>query len=330
MSNIKLIDKIKIQLSTLLMLRKRLHLNGFFNGIKLLFYNSLLIWVDNDRKRKRLYIRKHNLDQSFVTQLAKQIDIIYDSEKRIKCENYKIFVLWWQGEAGMPPIIRATISSIREATEKEVVLITRDNVKQYIDIPEFILKKFDSKKIGPAHFSDYTRVALLEKYGGLWIDSTVLCTSNIPEWIYDKDFFTIRAKEYYTDILDEKYVAKGRWSTQVLGTNMKEFPFFSVIRCLMELYWEKYNYMIDYLLFDDFILYAYNTYPSIKQYFDNVPVSNIDMHALFPMMNNSFDKQKWELLTYKTYMFKLTYKGQYMETKNGNETYYKHIISQFS
>jgi len=323
----KLIDKIKIQISTLKEFPKRVFLNGFANGCKLFFLNSMLIWIDDDFRRKSLYYKKHHTDKLFVQQLAN--NIIVDRKQPVETQDYFVWILWWQSEEAMPPIIHATINSIRAATNKKVVLITLKNIKDYIEVPDFIWGKYIRKQMGPAHFSDYVRVALLEKYGGLWIDSTVLCTNMIPDWIYNEQFFTIRAIDKVTDELDEKYVAKGRWNTQVLGTNMKDTSFFKIVRILLEQYWSRYNYMIDYLMFDDVILYAYENYPDIKKSIDAVPISNLKMHSLLPIINSEYNQNLWIGLTKNTILFKLTYKGNFKENVNGKETFYGYILRKW-
>lgn len=320
----RLIDKIKIQISIILEIPKRVAINGFAGGCKLFYLNSMLIWIEDEVKRKKLYAQKHHTDQLFVQRLAKNVFI--EEKISIKTKSYYIWVLWWQGEKAMPTIIRSTINSIKAATDKKVILITLDNVRNYIEIPDFIWQKYKQKQMGPAHFSDYVRMALLEKYGGLWIDSTVLCTSKIPDWIYNQQLFTIRAVDKVTEELDEKYVAKGRWNTQVWGTNMVDHFFFKTIRILLEQYWSRNNFMIDYLLFDDFILYAYNKYSEIKNAINAVPISNLKMHSLLPVINSKYDQETMDDLTTNTCMFKLTYKGHFIEELNGVGTFYKYIL----
>ena len=306
---------------------KRVLINGFADGCKLFYLNSLLIWIEDELKRTNLYSKKHNIDKSFVQQLAN--NIIVDGNNSAETQNYVVWVLWWQGEKAMPAIIHATINSIRAATNKKVVLITLENVRDYIEVPDYIWKKYIRRQMGPAHFSDYVRIALLEKYGGLWIDSTVLCTNMIPDWIYNQQLFTIRAADNVTEELDEKYVAKGRWNTQVLGTNKIGSSFFRIVRILLEQYWIRYNYMIDYLMFDDFILYAYEKYPEIKETIDAIPISNLKMHSLLPILNNEYNKNILDNLTNNTSMFKLTYKGHFVEEKNGVSTFYKYILKHW-
>ena len=65
--------------------------------------------------------------------------------------------------------------------------LTKNNFKQYIELPDYIEKKFEKGKISMAHFSDLLRISLLAKWGGMWIDSTALCT--------DEDFFRYASKQ---------------------------------------------------------------------------------------------------------------------------------------
>lgn len=310
-------------------LPKRIRINGVLLGIRLFVYNLLVILADNEENCKRLYEKKHNLDMQFVSSLARGTIRMTETTSCQLTKDYRIYVLWWQGEEAMPEIIHATINSIKAATNKEVVLVTLDNVKNLIEIPEYIWMKYKRGMMGPAHFSDYARMALIDRYGGLWIDSTVLCTKKIPDWISDMDLFTIKAVENTTESLDEKYVAKGRWNTQVLGSNKIGHPFFRNIKLIMEAYWKQYDYMIDYLMFDDFILYMYLYNREVKIALDAVPVSNLQMHSLLPLLNDRFNEYKWARLISDTEMFKLTYKGKFKEFTDCQETFYNYIIRKW-
>lgn len=58
----------------------------------------------------------------------------------------------------------------------DVKVIDEKNWREYIDLPDYIIRRRERKQIPPAHFADLLRLELLIKYGGTWIDSTVLCT----------------------------------------------------------------------------------------------------------------------------------------------------------
>lgn len=54
------------------------------------------------------------------------------------------------------------------------------------------------------------------------------------------------------------------------------------------------------------------------------------MHELLPMMNEPFAPLIWDrLLGTDTYLFKLTYKWQFAEKKDGEDTIYSFIIKNY-
>ena len=101
-------------------------------------------------------------------------------------------VIWWcwlQGIENAPSIVKACFnslmrefkgSSVQEVQGAsdgyDIKVIDSENWKEYVNLPEHIIKKWEKKQIPPALFSDLLRLELLIKYGGTWIDSTVLCT----------------------------------------------------------------------------------------------------------------------------------------------------------
>lgn len=102
----------------------------------------------------------------------------------------KIWVLWLQGVDNAPDIVKACVKSIkRHAGEREVILLEENSISKYIDIPDHIWKKYKSGELKPAHFSDFVRMALLYRYGGLWLDSTVFLNGEIPEKIFKNELF---------------------------------------------------------------------------------------------------------------------------------------------
>lgn len=101
-------------------------------------------------------------------------------------------VIWWcwlQGLDEAPQIVKTCYASLVQEFKGskvqegqgisgvyEIKVIDAENWKEYIELPGYIVKKWEKKQIPPALFSDLLRLELLIKYGGTWIDSTVLCT----------------------------------------------------------------------------------------------------------------------------------------------------------
>ena len=78
----------------------------------------------------------------------------------------------------MPDIAKACFNSIKtHADNHPVILITEKNYKDYITFPSYIIEKQQNGILDLTHFSDILRASLLRKYGGIWMDCTVLIPS---------------------------------------------------------------------------------------------------------------------------------------------------------
>lgn len=307
--------KIKVLYAVFVSFFQQIGIRPIVSNIKMLFTNLCLIF---SKQPEPLYKKKHELNlqflKRFITSLPK------DDIESSPVKNYRIWTLWWQGEAQMPPIVKATIESIKKSTNKEVVIITKDNYLEWIELPDCIKEKIRTNGIGLAHLSDYIRISLLCKYGGLWIDSTVYCANRIPEWIYNQTFFTIKASSH-----SHKYIPMGKWNMQILGSNQTNCRIFVYMKYFLEEYWSKYDKPIDYCFFDYGMEIQYNNDKNSKQLIDNVPMTNENMHSLLPILNSTYDEHVFSGLISNTTFFKLTYKLNFLNQINP-DSYYKKII----
>lgn len=242
--------------------------------------------------------------------------------------DYRVWVFWWQGEAQMPDIIRATCRSIRANAGCEVVLVSKDNCRQYVDLPDCMERKVGRGGFLLAHLSDYVRIALLERYGGLWLDSTILLAKPLPREVLKMRFFSIKAAEF-DGRLDGKYVAAGRWNCQVLGTNVRHHPLLARLKDCLKQYWQQFDGVADYLFFDYLIALLYEECPDVRREIDALPVTNRRMHDLLPLLGRPAAEVDMASLTADTWLFKLTYKlGRICDTSKEG-TVYQEIIRQW-
>ena len=93
-----------------------------------------------------------------------------------KYSSKSIWVYWNTGYDNMPLIIKHIYNSNRKICEKynyKFILLTNENLCNYIDnIHERFLA------ISPNYQSDYVRYNILEKYGGLWLDTNFIIFDN--------------------------------------------------------------------------------------------------------------------------------------------------------
>lgn len=132
---------------------------------------------------------KQNLEKEYSDKIAK-IEKKYKEEIRPK-EVRKVWICWFQGMEGAPEIVKRCYASVeKNITDREIILLTEKNYREYVTFPEEIQNKIDCGKIKGAHMSDLLRLELLQRYGGTWIDATVFCTSKtIPTYMLDSDLF---------------------------------------------------------------------------------------------------------------------------------------------
>jgi len=85
------------------------------------------------------------------------------------CEAYPVWVIWWQGEEHMPPLVKMCYRSVqRNAAGHPVILVTKDNFTRYVTVPDYIDAKVKNGTITLTNFSDILRAALLFHHGGLY------------------------------------------------------------------------------------------------------------------------------------------------------------------
>lgn len=227
-----------------------------------------------------------------------------------------IWVCWWQGEEQMPEVVKLCYKSLQKhANGHPIHLITKSNYKKYVEMPQWVLDKFEADIISITHFSDLLRLTLLSRYGGLWMDATLYLTGDLPKRI--PYFFTLKSKA-----TGDEFVSKYRWSGYCIGGAVDN-PLFSEAYILLLLqYWRDHDKLINYYILDYVfdLLYVYNEH--IKKIIDDNPYNNPDMMFLVSHLNLPYNEDEWTNVCENTYIHKLSWKQSYKEQCNNQNTYY--------
>jgi len=186
----------------------------------------------------------------------------------------------------------------------KVILLTKDNIDQFISIPNYVLDKIGNS-ITYTHLSDIIRITLLATYGGFWVDATIFLTKQIPSEIKNKDFFTVR--NFPRKML---CVSLSRWSGNFMFAAEGNLLIKKMYMLIME-YWKKNDFLIDYFLIDYIINYLYNTDDECRLLLDAVPISNPEMYGgLINILKNNEvnNKNKLNDIFSSTWVHKLSWK----------------------
>ena len=134
-------------------------------------------------------------------------------EGETKHSSPTIWTMWWQGQDQMPPIVKACIRSLHRhvSNNVKIVILTKDNFSDYVKIPGYILDKVEKKFITLTHLSDIIRMAVLAEHGGMWLDSTLYVTKDIPDHLVTSGFFSTSTTYHYMS------VSMCKWSGFAIG-----------------------------------------------------------------------------------------------------------------
>ena len=83
-----------------------------------------------------------------------------------------IYILWFQGFENSPDIIKKCVESWKHYnSDWNIILLDNNNLPNYLELDTYI--DISSKNIELCHISDIIRLILLQKYGGVWVATSI-------------------------------------------------------------------------------------------------------------------------------------------------------------
>ena len=307
------------------------HKFGGFNLVKQYFRagvlgTAVMQFLSLGKSKTALEILRLSVSLKVKQRLAKKYKSVLDEfdnnwNPNLSHEsNRTIWIFWWQGMENAPDLVKFCYESVKKnlGSDWEIVLLTEHNYKEYVAFPTHIVEKFQSGTITLTHLSDLLRLELLIKYGGLWLDATVFCSSgNIPKSIIESDFFCFMAQKPGSN---GRAIPISSWFMYATTNN----KLLVATRKLIYEYWKKKDYMVDYFLLHHFLSIVLDHYPdtskSIPPFCNSVP------HILLLHLFCKYDEKYWQDLKQMTCFHKLSYKLE-KEKCSETGTYYDAIIN---
>lgn len=247
-----------------------------FNVLKCLFGKKLGI---------NFYLNKYLYVQKFA---KNEFDLLPKSE--INQSSDYIWTMWLQDE--IPELIQVGLESIKKIYPN-AILITEKNIFDYVNIPEYIYKKYKEGIIEPPHFSDYIRMYLLDKYGGTWIDASCLMLRKVPNFITKQSFFIFQNPTNKNISNFFIHSAKNNYFTKVM-------------RIFFEEYWNKENVAINYFFFHIFFQILRKNSFICKEIFNEIiPYPNSIVRYFTDNIYLNYDADAWDFLSKTCFMYKL-------------------------
>ncbi|MDR0795861.1 MAG: capsular polysaccharide synthesis protein [Tannerella sp.] len=262
-----------------------------------LFQKYLKVW------RKHKILKEHRKVANFWNPVinayfAGEIEKYALKSKKQLPDNKIIWQYWGQGlnEQELPEIIRLCFGSVdKYKDDYQVIRLNDENISDYIDLPAFVWQKRENPEFNRTFFSDLLRVALLNVYGGVWLDATVLLTGTLPESFRELDYFMYQRSEgeEHKNYWESTYAYYWGWhrdfKVRVLNSIFFAKKDNQVVAALLDLllyYWKTQNHVLNYFFFQ--ILYNELIADKLKQSQCHV-VSDCIPHLLQTKINGGAD-----------------------------------------
>ena len=228
-----------------------------------------------------------------------------------------IWQFWGQGWdfEKLPDVVKISYKSVEKyKKDYEIIHLDMNNINDYLEIPAYILKKVENKKMGFAHFTDIIRLALLYNYGGVWIDATILLTDYLPQEYFEMDYFmfqrddNLENKKDWEDYDDFYFSWNNEMKVRVLNSIIFAKKNNEIIKTLLDMlliFWEHNDLVPNYFFFQ--VLYT----ELIENYYKKKQckiVSDTLTHELIRVWFDKFSQEKLDEITKRNNVHKLTYK----------------------
>lgn len=259
----------------------------------------------------------YDVPTNYVLKYRYAIDLAHKELENIPKEEInqltgKFWTMWLQDN--IPESMQMCLNTIKHF-HPDITIITEKNINQYVNIPDFIYEKYKKGIIRPPHFSDYIRMCLLDKYGGTWIDASLLMTDKIPEFILKQPFFILQSQ-------DKEYV-----SNFFIHSGKNNF-LIKTMKIYLEEYWKHENITINYYFFHSFFNYIIKSDPtSINIYNNIIPYLNSIVRYMTDNIALNADEDAWNYLSHSCFMYKFQRKNK-VAVKNPN-SWYNFLLNKY-
>ena len=160
--------------------------------IILLFNFEIKHYKKNNKVPKMLF---SNFDKQNVPEIVK-LSENYETKNEVP----KIIWSYWDTE-DVPEIVKLSIKTWeKNSPQYKINFMNQTNIENIISLPE------NWKKLPVYRQSDIIRLLLLEKYGGVWMDSSIILLEDIDKFISKNDItFFITPKSSFSNPVFENW-----------------------------------------------------------------------------------------------------------------------------
>ena len=329
-------NKYKFRISKLDRLNKTLRKKPYKYIYKEMMPKKLFNKIQNKTYFKTQKMVGEDWDRVLKEYFTNKIETEQIKPKKTFNNEKIIWQFWGQGWdfEKLSDVVKISYKSVEKyKKDYEIIHLDMNNINDYLEIPAYILKKVEDKKMGFAHFTDIIRLALLYNYGGVWIDATILLTDYLPQEYFEMDYFmfqrddNLENKKDWEDYDDFYFSWNNEMKVRVLNSIIFAKKNNEIIKTLLDMlliFWEHNDLVPNYFFFQ--VLYT----ELIENYYKKKQckiVSDTLTHELIRVWFDKFSQEKLDEITKRNNVHKLTYKidSGKRDTKGTFLNYFKKI-----
>jgi len=251
-------------------------------------------------------------------------DLIFNSRvKQNIIGDSVIWTAWFQGLENAPDLVKRCIGSFSKVKNKKVIILTKDNWKEYIHIPDIIVDRLNKGGMTYTSFSEVVRLQILSTYGGLWLDATVYIDKEIPEDLFSLNVLSLKGVKEFAD-----------------GESTKLFPVYFMnvpyayepikrIRDYLFSYWLLNKKSLDYFFVDYCLKLVYLENNEFSRDIKKIPIIGKDRFLMSDLFNKGYNEDDAAILRSNPVgVYKLSNKIFYAtKTSFGENTFYHYFVN---
>lgn len=179
-----------------------------------------------------------------------------------------VWQYWAQGDKCLPKIVKICMKTVAYHFKKagyQVICLNDESVNKYLNIDDRFLQMARLNRNGYSYtsYSDLLRCGLLYKYGGIWMDATVLITEVPYELLNNERVFFERSEtvrkfnrlkyRLYSDYFRWGSGVRVNWLSSIIKAP-KGDALFGMLWDILNKYWANEqiykNYFLCHIIFD--------------------------------------------------------------------------------
>lgn len=197
-----------------------------------------------------------------------------------------IWMVWLQGANQIPSKYQPFIESVyRRNRGRKIRILDEPTIESLIDIPDVIAQRYRCGDISPVLFTDYVRFALLERYGGIWVDLTLFQLHEPDIDILDYPTWCVKGLAAFP--YDSAIPDATQWQSYYMAAQPHAL-FCKVVLDLFLHYFSRHTVAFDYF-FIYYLAYFARTIQSVRQSYDRIPPNNTKCEEFLQIVDSHED-----------------------------------------